>query len=313
MRAQPPTALLSQLRAAHATGSDHGARAATQWGMRPLSGGRNNLVYGWRDPSSGTEICIKLYKIDERRRAEREWHALTSVAGTGIEEVPAPVWYDPAGPYPAIAMTLLPGEPLPATHLPEPTPALKALAALHGRLTEVPLTGLLAELPRIDSAPHYINRLTRLWPDQLADAADEPLTADMLTLLRRWEESGDRELLLNPAPAVFSRGDSNLLNWLWDGGEIRCVDFEFTGYSDTAFDAADLCEHISARDIDDEVWESLHADLGITAALTPRFRAAQRTCALRWLAVLWRQRFTREPEFATQRERAHRLLRTIGS
>ncbi|WP_326644672.1 phosphotransferase [Streptosporangium sp. NBC_01755] len=86
----------------------------------------------------------------------------------------------------------------------------------------------------------------------------------MLTLLHPWEESGDRELLPGPAPAVFCRGDSNLLNWLWDGGEIRCVDFEFSGYSDTAFDAADLCEHISARDIDDEVWESLHADLGVT-------------------------------------------------
>jgi hypothetical protein len=38
-----------------------------------------------------------------------------------------------------------------------------------------------------------------------------------------------------------------------------------------------------------------------------RFEAAQRTCALRWLAVLWKQRDTRTDEFTSQFDRARRL------
>jgi len=40
-----------------------------------------------------------------------------------------------------------------------------------------------------------------------------------------------------------------------------------------------------------------------------RFEAAQRTCALRWLAVLWKQRDTRTEEFTSQLDRARRLIR----
>ncbi|MBG0818660.1 phosphotransferase [Planomonospora sp. ID82291] len=310
MRARPPADLLAHLRAAH-TPAGPDLRLLAEAGLHPLSGGRNNLVYAWHDPRAGTEICVKLYKIDERRRFDRESHALAVVAASGVDDVPVLLWQDPAKPYPVIGMTLLPGRPVVDIGPPAAQEtALKALAALHARLHEIPLTGLLARLPRIDSTSHYLHRITTLWPRQLVDAADDRLTAEMLALLRRWDDSGDRQVLLAPVPPVFSRGDANLLNWLWDGRRIRCVDFEFAGHSDVAFDAADLTEHISARDVPDEVWENLAAGLGITDALMPRFRAAQRTCALRWLAVLWRQRATRVQEFTAQRERLLRLLAT---
>ncbi|GAB7101898.1 hypothetical protein JCM4814A_02120 [Streptomyces phaeofaciens JCM 4814] len=107
--------------------------------------------------------------------------------------------------------------------------------------------------------------------------------------------------------AVFSRGDSNLLNWLRDGHSSPVVDFEYSGHSTVHFDAADLIEHISAREIPDSTWSALLPDLGITPANRHLFLAAQRTCALRWLAVLWKQRHTRADEFAAQRTRVRRL------
>jgi thiamine kinase-like enzyme len=131
----------------------------------------------------------------------------------------------------------------------------------------------------------------------------------MLTLLRRWEDSGDAETLALPAPSIFSRGDANLLNWLHeaDTDTVRCVDFEFSGRSDIAFDTADQIEHISSRAIPDHTWHELEPTLGVDHHNRPRFEAAQRTCALRWLAVLWKQRHQRPEEFTLQLDRVHHL------
>lgn len=107
---------------------------------------------------------------------------------------------------------------------------------------------------------------------------------------------------------MFSRGDSNLVNWHWHKGRVFCVDFEFAGHSDVAFDIADLVEHISARVVPDDIWSELLTRLGLRPQMRPRFLAARRTCALRWLAVLWKQRTTRAAEFRRQLIRVERLL-----
>ncbi len=80
-----------------------------QHNLRPLAGGRNNLVYAWSSPDG--PVCIKLYKVDERRRAHREWHALTLLGEHAVEGVPSPLWIDPEPAQPAIGMTFLPGWP----------------------------------------------------------------------------------------------------------------------------------------------------------------------------------------------------------
>ena len=66
------------------------------------------------------------------------------------------------------------------------------------------------------------------------------------------------------------------------------MDFEFAGYSDLAFDCADLTEHVSSRQagIDDQAWTEITGLAGLGGEDQRRFEAAQRTCALRWLAVL---------------------------
>jgi len=49
------------------------------------------------------------------------------------------------------------------------------------------------------------------------------------------------------------------------GVSIRVVDYEFAGYSDLAFDCADLTEHISSREggIDDETWAEIVSLAGL--------------------------------------------------
>lgn len=61
----------------------------------------------------------------------------------------------------------------------------------------------------------------------------------MLQVLQTWQASGDAELLSQPGPPVMSCRDANLLNWLRSGEFSLCVDFEFSGHSTVAVDAAD--------------------------------------------------------------------------
>lgn len=302
-RLPAPTALLADLRRSRTTSSPGRTQILEAWGLRPLSGGRNNEVYAWSGPE--VPICIKVYQLDERRRAHREWHALSLLAQHGADYAPTPLWIDDAAEQPIIGMTLLPGDPL--LNAEDMPGALKALAETTRALQNIPLSRPLAEWERIDSAAHYITRLKQTWPAQLAEHASDPRTGEMLTLLHRWEDSGDAKTLVLSAPDVFSRGDANLLNWLHDGDTVRCVDFEFSGHSDIAFDAADQIEHISSRAIPDHTWHELEPTLGVDHHTRPRFEAAQRTCALRWLAVLWKQRHQRPEEFTLQLDRVRQL------
>src|SRR5699024_766832 len=63
----------------------------------------------------------------------------------------------------------------------------------------------------------------------------------------------------------------------------------------------------SMRSLSDDVLRALVTDLGVDAEHGSRFVAAQRTCALRWLAVLWKQRERRAEEVHVRLERARTL------
>jgi thiamine kinase-like enzyme len=297
----PPQDVLARLRkhAADTTGNVEVLAA----GARPLAGGRNNAVYEWASPDG--PVCVKIYRVDDRRRLEREWLSLTILARHQMPSAPAPLWIDPDPDQPAIGMTLLPGRPLP--DIEDRREPLQALAAVLRQLAALPLAAELGSMARIDSASHYIRRITGIWAPALAGSPRDALTRDLQRILSQWAESGDAGILAEPAPRIFSRGDSNLLNWLWDGTRIRCVDFEFAGWSDLPFDCADLIEHISAREIDDQTWAETVSSAGLREGDHRRFAAAQRTCALRWLAVLWKQREKRTEEFTVQLDRVRRL------
>ncbi|MEC3974906.1 aminoglycoside phosphotransferase family protein [Amycolatopsis sp. H20-H5] len=299
-----PAALLAELRIFHRRGPNMLGDDLPGLRLRRLTGGRKNRVFAWDGPDG--EVCLKLYRADNRDRAAREYQALVHLAESGITAAPQPLWHDPDPELPAVAMTMLPGRALP--DLGEPASALRGVAGVLSELRTVQV-GPFTNTPRIGSAKDVVQRLMDTWSGQLDDHADDPHTYDMQLLLDAWSAHGDAEILLEPAPRIFSRGDSNLLNWLWDGTDARVVDWEFAGYSDTAYDAAELVEHLSARAIDDAWWISLLPDLGINDEnRCRRFLAAQRTVALRWLSVLWKRRDDRADEFDAQHARVRDLM-----
>jgi hypothetical protein len=302
---EAPKDLLAALRQARRNGGDALGDALAELGVRPLTGGMQNDLYRWMSPG-GDDTVIKFYTKTDRRRADREWAALNLLEPQHLGTVPIPLWLDPAEAEPALGMTVLHGTPL--VEAPDQLRALRGLAHTTTQLQAVPLSGLMAELPRIDSGEHYLLRLTQAWPQLLAEQADDPLAPAMRELLAAWHRNGDADVVIEQDEPVLSRGDANLLNWLQTKDGAGCVDFEYSGFSNRAFDAADHIEHISARDVPDDVWVQVLPELGVADANRKQFAANQRTCALRWLAVLWKQRVRRHDEFTRQHERVGMLF-----
>jgi hypothetical protein len=178
---------------------------------------------------------------------------------------------------------------------------------------------LLAEsapgLAGLGEAGANASELTR----QVAAMLTAQLDLDSYGLVRRawqagadWFRGGPLDRL-DAGDPVLGQGDSNLANFLWDGTEVRIVDFEDSGPSDRAFELADLVEHISA-------WPdaSLPADVvlgsfGLTAAKQVRVREYRRLCALFWLVMLLpgRPGHDRNPAGTLERQAA-RLLLPLG-
>ncbi|WP_218001940.1 phosphotransferase family protein [Microtetraspora malaysiensis] len=88
--------------------------------------------------------------------------------------------------------------------------------------------------------------------------------------------------LMRPAPPVFGTGDGNLANYLWDGSDLRLVDFEYSGRSDRAFELAEVVEHISVRASRSGMTRVLER-FELSAAELRRFRECRRLLALYWL------------------------------
>lgn len=265
-------------------------------GISRLSGGFNNGVYAAGD------ACVKLYRVDERRRWEREWRALTFLAERGPDLAPRPLWYDPDGSPPAVVMARLPGEPLHDRPL---GPAeLDALAEAVNALHEVP--GGAAYPTTVMGTPAVFVEQVERTAERLGALAGDPLARRTAAALQAWLARDDRQVLAAGAPSVFSRGDTNLGNCLWDGRRVRSVDFEYAGRSDAAFDLADMLEHASAHAVAEEAWAPLLARFGLDAPGWGRFRAARRLAAHFWLTILWR------PHLGRPEERIEAQLRRVA-
>ena len=276
------------------------------WRITPLAGGNNGHLY--RCDAFGSPICVKICRIDERRRAEREWVALNLLARRVGQLVPCPLGYDPGSGAPAVTMTLVPGTPMVGRAL--SFEQLRALAQTILKLqTIVPADAPNFQLPRVGGA-----REDTSWSVlRRIEFGDDPGLADgqvavFRPLRDRWLASEDRAILAEDEPVIFSRGDANLANWLWDGDEVRAVDFEYAGWSDRAWDLADLVEGIWARRTPDEKWTAFVEWFDLSPEERRRFAAARRALAVFWTYLLGQRQGPSEL-FWAQAARAKGLLR----
>jgi hypothetical protein len=190
--------------------------------------------------------------------------------------------------------------------------ALVLLAEFAPGLAAAPVRADLAadppviEMPRLPGVPLGGSPLSAAQADALDDHGP---------VRRAWQAgadwfSGGAPGRLDGGDPVLGQGDSNLANFLWDGAEVRIVDFEDSGPSDRAFELAVLVEHISAWSDAGQPADVLLGSFGLTAAEQVRVREYRRLCALFWLMLLLpgRPGHDRNPPGTLERQAARLLL-----
>ena len=271
--------------------------------LRPVMGGFNNTVYTFTH--NHETLCLKFYRVDDRRRTEREWQALRLLESWGETVAPRPIacqWRPHA---PAIVMEQVDGESLGERSL----GAAQLAAVLAARQRLYARTPALVDqlLPTVVGDVPAIVRRVASGEKALTLQACSEVEGAAQAVLRAWLRGPEPGSLLQPAPLVFASGDGNLANCLWDGTSVRLVDFEYSGWSDRAFDLADLIEHVQSRATPDTLWDEVPDRLTMLPAERHRLAAARRLFSLFWVVVLWRQRGQPDERLAAQIERARAL------
>lgn len=264
------------------------------------------------DLDLGEVRVTKTFRPRHGDEAEREWGALNLLARRAPGLAPEPLECHDDDQRPSVVMTRVPGSPLGG--VPLDGDQLDALAAtlvqLHGALP----VDELARLPLRRAHQADFVSDARAWIEEELPAVPADVER-ALAAGRAWLGSPEADLLAaGPVDLVFTHGDGNVANLLWDGVRCRVVDFEDAGTSDLAYELGDLLEHVS-------VWlrgivrpEDLLERLGLTTAQRRRVLAARRLFATFWLLMLLpgHPADARNPAGSLERQAA-RLLELLRS
>jgi Ser/Thr protein kinase RdoA (MazF antagonist) len=187
----------------------------------------------------------KEFVADHEREAEREWACLTLLAEHAPDLAPRPLRREDGG-RPVIVMERIPGDPL--APRPLSTGQTQALGAALRRLYDVPVEAVREAGigPRRYGAAEHAQVMVEWLADDpdLRECRDPGLVAEALEVARAFV--ADPPV---PEPRLTALGiaDLNPANVLWDGRDVRLVDFEDGGLSDPAYELADHVEHLGSR------------------------------------------------------------------
>jgi hypothetical protein len=232
------------------------------------------------------ETVVKRFRSWTRDEPRREWQALTLLARYAPGLAPEPIRADLTADPPEVVMSRLPGEPLGTR--PAPDAQINAVAAALTRLHHaIPPPVLDAVGPAgHGGAQSVIDHMRGLAAGCGAESLD-PLPRQAYNRVLTWLDRGEAgKLDLPNLHPVYAHGDGNLANRLWDGSQVRLVDFEDSGRDGRAQELADFVEHIT-------VWA--HAGIGtepfldrfdLTPAERQQISRLRRLHAAHWLMIL---------------------------
>lgn len=114
---------------------------------------------------------------------------------------------------------------------------------------------------------------------------EDEAAAEAASLMGDWLDSDDPAYFLEASDCVvFTRGDQNMANAMWDGKRIRFVDFEYCGWNDLSRDLSLVTDHVQSYATSVEDWNTFLAQFDLTSAQRRRLQAGRRRQALSWLA-----------------------------
>jgi Phosphotransferase enzyme family len=251
---------------------------------------------------------VKRYRSWDRGEPDREWTGLVMLHQHVPGVSPQPLGRRCEDGVPVIEMTRVPGVPLEGVRL-SPAQVDAVAQALRRMYWAVPGKALAPLPERLwvgRRPPGALASLLRSW---ICDAPPVAcaLASQALGAAAAWLDSADLNLGGPLAERVFTHGDGNLANFVWDGTRCHVVDFEDAGISDPAYEVADLLEHVSVR-----LHGLLEADdlvqaLGLSQAQQARLCGFRRLMAVYWLLMLLpgNPAHHRNPPGSLERQAAH--------
>jgi hypothetical protein len=241
------------------------------------------------------EHVTKTYVDWHRNEHLREWTALQVISAAKPHLVPAPIDLTLPGPQPSVTMTRLPGTPLTG---PLTTAQLAGLRIALTDLWTIPPTDL--EPIGHPAFAERIRRAISTWSGSGVISQAHQAATD-------WLAGPTADELGTPVHAVIGHGDPNLANYLWDGAQIRIIDFEDSGRSDLTVELANLVEHLASRSTD---WTGFVEHFAVDPG---RLRDARCLFAIFWLTLIRPGGVSahRNPP-GTAEHQAERVLRLLG-
>ncbi len=253
----------------------------------------------------GEREVRKEFVADHEAQAEREWSCLRLLAEHAPGLAPRPLRREDGG-TPVIVMERIPGEPL--APRPLSTGQTQALGAALRRLYDVPVQAVREAGigPRRYGAREHPRVLVEWLADDhdLGECRDAGLVGEAVEVARAFV--ADPPV---PEPRLTALGiaDLNPANVLWDGRDVRLVDFEDGGLSDPAYELADHVEHLGSRLPGVYDARALADAVGLDDEDRERMAAYRPLWAVFWLAMLlpgnggWR----RNPPGTTEAQAEH--------
>lgn len=236
--------------------------------IQPLSGAGNHNVLSLH--IEGHSYCLKQPKSSNHHEENWELVLRREVGGmcTLIDQVPdlcpCPLSWNT---FPSwLLMELLPGSHLGNVAL--TASQLVELGVAYKALYQITPTTLGERLWAIDWDIRFL--VEWMWDHlpMLANAGHEDeAAAEAASLMGDWLDSDDPAYFLEASDCVvFTRGDQNMANAMWDGKRIRFVDFEYCGWNDLPRDLSLVTDHVQSYATSIEDWNTFLAQFDLTSA-----------------------------------------------
>jgi thiamine kinase-like enzyme len=227
-----------------------------------------------------TDAVVKRYRSSEYDQPHREWRALTLLDEYAPGTAPVPLTAELDADPPAVTMSRLSGEAVSGPVADQLADGIaEAILKVHHA---IPAQVLASVPPRAGHPVEFLHQIRAAFA--AVPAPSDPVVAEAFRAATAWTGQADLEATFaEPGREVFGTGDGNLANFLWDGDQVRVIDFEYSGRSDRSFELAEVFEHISVWQNDaaglSAVLERVHVD----ADESRKFMECRRLHAAYWL------------------------------
>lgn len=255
------------------------------WLVTPVKGRANNLIY--RATAANADVAVKFTLRDARNRAEREYLSLRALQELGLRLAPAPVRLEGERyPHPVVVQEWLAGEVLTAP--PQTDAAWEHLLRLYAQVHSV-----TPEMTRGPIKAAVFGATSPAEAKQLvfkqADLIPQPVRpTELKGLLKTLASTPTLDV---EAEHALCHVDTNVGNFIVRSGELYAVDWEGSGWSDPAFEMANLMTHPAYLSVSRSRWDwivSTYAKLSRADAIAERIGAYYPLLVVFWVVRLAR-------------------------